>query len=233
MYKVAVMTQKKTNPFIKPYLILDGEEDYLTDDLISLGVTIIKHRCSFYNDLERHYAGTIAFGAFLRIDLPIICQSLNINEDYILYTDNDVMFIKDVSKLKLEKPKYFSATGEFNPQLSKNNFNSGVLWINWRNMLRIHPDFVEWIKNNLDKLKVFDQDALKIYFENEIDEFHHTFNYKPYWPKKDNIKILHFHGPKPTMSDSEVRKYEHSHLLTSYFFERREKFNQILNNLNL
>ena len=108
MYKVAVLTAKETNPSIQPYLILDGDVDNLIDELIELGVTIIKHKVSFSDKLIEHYKdNTIALGAFLRVDIPKICNDLNITDDYILYTDNDVMFINDVSSLNELKTEFF------------------------------------------------------------------------------------------------------------------------------
>ena len=106
MYKIAVITAKKTNPSIKPIFILDGEIDSNIDELIQMGVQIVEHRVKFYDSLKEHYGdNTTAYGAFLRVDIPIICEQLNINEDYVLYTDNDVMFMSDISEITENKPK--------------------------------------------------------------------------------------------------------------------------------
>ena len=108
MYTVAVLSCKKTNPTVKPYLIVDGNEDEYIRNLIDLGVEIVYHKSNFYNELKKHYLNnTTAFGAFLRIDIPKICEKLNIKDDYVLYTDNDVMFINDISSLYDKKPNFF------------------------------------------------------------------------------------------------------------------------------
>jgi lipopolysaccharide biosynthesis glycosyltransferase len=232
MYKVAVFTAKNTNPFIEPYLILDGEIDESIEDLIEMGVKIIEHRILFSENLINHYKeDTIALGAFLRVDIPKICHDLKIEDEYILYTDNDVMFINDVSSLNELKPTYFMCAGEFNPTFTPMTMNSGVMWINWRNMYKEYDDFVLFIKFNLHNFQVYDQDALKLFYTSKMESFSPEYNYKPYWGPNDNIKILHFHGPKPTYTENHLKTYLYPTLVTPYFKEMTLKFNQILDNL--
>jgi lipopolysaccharide biosynthesis glycosyltransferase len=232
MYTVAVITAKKTNPSIEPYLILDGEIDDLIQYLIDMGVTVIKHTVTFYNELKEHYKdNTISLGAFLRIDIPKICNDLNIEDDYVLYTDNDVMFINDVSSLYELKPKYFMCAGEFDPKFTPMGMNSGVMWINWKNMNEDYDNFVFFIKNNLHKFETYDQDAIRQFFKDKMEEFDYRFNYKPYWGNDDDIKILHFHGPKPTFNNKQLKDFPYPKLITPFFNEMSNKFNQILENI--
>ena len=226
MYTVAVLSCKKTNPNIKPYLILDGEEDEHIQNLIKLGVEIIHHKNNFYNDLKNYYKdNTIAFGAFLRIDIPKICEKLNIEDDYVLYTDNDVMFINDVSLLYEKKPNYFLCAGEFSKEFYHHSMNTGVMWINWKNMNNIYDKFVEFIVNNFNNFQTYDQDALKQFFNTNVEELDYNFNYKPYWGPSNDIKILHFHGPKPTFTEEDFSKFPYKGLLQTYFFEMTNLFN--------
>jgi len=232
MYTVAVITAKKTNPTIEPFLILDGEIDDIIQDLIDMGVTVIKHTVTFSEKLKSHYKeNTIALGAFLRVDIPKICNDLNIQDDYILYTDNDVMFLDDVSSLYELTPKYFMCAGEFDPNFTPMGMNSGVMWINWRNMYEDYENFVFYIKTNLSKFQVYDQDALKQYYVDKMESFGPEYNYKPYWGPNDNIKILHFHGPKPTFSETQLKDFPYPTLVTSYFKEMTLKFNEIIENI--
>ena len=231
MYKVAVITAKKTNPNLEPYLILDGEIDESINYLIDLGVKVIKHRLTFYDNLVEHYKDdSIALGAFLRIDIPKICYDLKFDNDYILYTDNDVMFINDISSLNELKPNFFMCAGEFDKYFTPMSMNSGVLWINWREMYNDHSNFVSFIKNNLHNFRVYDQDDLKLFYNNRLESFDFNYNYKPYWGDSNDIKILHFHGPKPTCSVEDFDLFPYPSLITPYFKEQREIFNQILEN---
>jgi lipopolysaccharide biosynthesis glycosyltransferase len=234
MYKVAVVTAKQTNPNIQPYLILDGEIDESITELINLGVQIIKHKVSFSDALIEHYKdNTIALGAFLRVDIPKICNNLNIEDDYILYTDNDVMFINDVTSLNELNPKYFMCAGEFTKEFTPMGMNSGVMWINWKNMFNDYEKFVIFIKINLSKFQVYDQDALKLFYSNRMESFDSNFNYKPYWEESEDIKILHFHGPKPTFTNDDLKLFPYPSLITPYYEKMTKKFNQIYDNNNL
>lgn len=227
MYKVAVITAFKTNPNIKPFLIFDGVEDEHIVELKKLGVEIIAHRCSFYNELKEHYGNdTIALGAFLRIDIPIICERLKINSDCVLYTDNDVIFMGDISDLLNKTPNYFLVAGEFFKTYIPQNMNTGVMWINWKNMLKCYDKFVDFIKGNFNNFNVYDQDALKMFFLTNAEELEYKYNYKPYWGEEENIKILHFHGPKPEhVLMKEV--YPFPNLYHPFYYEMVEYFNKI------
>jgi len=229
MYNVAVKTSKKTNPKIEPYLILDGEIDDLIENLISMGVVIVKHSVTFSSDLILHYKeNTTALGAFLRVDIPKICYDLNIEDEYILYTDNDVMFIDDVSSLNELTPKYFMCSGEFFKNFSPMGMNSGVMWINWRNMYNDYNNFVFFIKNNLNRFQVYDQDAYKQFYSERMESFDYRYNYKPYWGYSDDIRILHFHGPKPTFNDDKLKIFPFQNLITPFFKEMSSNFNKLL-----
>lgn len=227
MYKVAVFTAKQTNPNIKPVLILDGDEDDHIRELENLGVQIFKHTSSFFNSLKEHYKdNTTAFGAFLRVDIPLICSELSIEDDYVLYTDNDVMFISDVSGLIEFKSNLIMCCGEFTKQSNFHGMNSGVMWMNWKLLLNFQEDFVNFIKQNLHKFQVYDQDAYKQYFREKLTLLNYEFNYKPYWGHHDDIKILHFHGPKPTQTEKELESFPFKQLITPYFREMCQIFNE-------
>ena len=191
MYKIAVITAKKTNPDIKPIFILDGEIDSNINELIQMGVRIVEHRVKFYDSLKEHYGdNTTAYGAFLRVDIPIICEQLNIDEDYVLYTDNDIMFISDISEITENKPKTFMCAGEFTKIGRYMDMNSGVMWLNWKFLQSTYNDFTEFIKNNLSKFQVYDQDAYKLFYNESIDRLNYRFNYKPYWGSYNDKKYF-------------------------------------------
>lgn len=231
MYIVAVLSSKKTNPNLKPYLILDGDIDDDLNRLVEMGVTIIKHKLLFQDSILSHYKNdTGVLGAFLRIDIPKICKDLNIEDDYVLYTDNDVLFVNDVSDLYKQKPNYFMACGEFEKTFNPSLINSGVMWINWKNMLNMYERFVFFIKINLNNFETYDQDALRLFYGKTIESLDYNYNYKPYWGESEFVKILHFHGPKPTFTESDFKKFKFKDMINSYFKEMTKKFNEIYDN---
>lgn len=238
MYGVAVLSAKKTNSHIKPVLIFDGEEyDSYTNKLESLGVKIVNHKSSIMDHLNKRWSGaalSTARGAFLRIDIPLICKELDINDDYVLYTDNDVIFNQDISELNNMKCDYIMMSGEFEKFIHNNYINSGVALINLKSMLSIHSDFSKFIIDNINHLDVYDQDAYRLFFNNKIKELSYKFNYKTYWGEtiNENMKIIHFHGPKPFHKDK-IQNDDYPQILkgliTPYYFKTTDEFFKLLN----
>lgn len=230
MYIKAVISQIKTNQNVQPYLIFDGEPDDHIDYLESkLKVIIIPYKVSFYNKLMDYYKENyIAAGAFLRCDIPLIVKDvLKLNAKYVLYTDNDILFMSDISKLNKLKPKFFNISSEF----SKNKYtdiNSGVMWINIENMYNIYPNFRDFIINNFDKFQTYDQDAIKFFFKGKWDFLDFRYNYKPYFGKRNDVKILHFHGPKPLhLQMCKEETYPMMNLVGNYYFEMVDYYNKL------
>jgi len=232
MYAVAVVTAKKTNPFIKPYLILDGDVDDEIKFLQDLGVHIILYKSYFNDALVNHYKDdTIALGAFLRVDIPKICRAMDIKDEFILYTDMDVMFVSDVSKLHDLTPTFFCASGEMTMSSTPSYFNTGVMWINWRNMDTMYKSFVSFIIENLPTFQVYDQDAFNQYYKFRYDYLSYYYNFKTYWGFDDDAKIIHFHGPKPTTQDRDLMCFTHPELVTPSFYKWRDVFYQVYNEI--
>jgi hypothetical protein len=80
---------------------------------------------------------------------------------------------------------------------------------------------------------VYDQDAYKIFYNESIERLNYRFNYKPYWGPFNDVKILHFHGPKPTFSEEDSSKFPFKNLITPFFHEMKEKFNETYDNYSL
>lgn len=212
LIKAAVNSVKKHTD-LEPHFIYDGEENELTQWLKEHRVKIIHHRVSFYDALEKHYDTkilAIASGAFLRCDIPII----ETEEEFVLYTDCDVLFLKDIkSDFKLEyNPKYFACSTQF----TKNNFtdfNTGVMLMNVKQLRKSHQQFCNFIVKNLDILNTFDQSAYQIFYSGKNTNLPTIYNHKPYWGVDENAVILHFHGCKPTTftSDEALKNLPYMH----------------------
>lgn len=186
------------NTTLEPNFIYDGEENELTNWLQDKGANIINHRVSFYNLLKYNDSNllNIAQGAFLRCDIPIIENE----DEFILYTDCDILFLKDI---KWDfKPEYFACA----PQVDKNNFkhfNSGVMLMNVKKLKESHEKFCEFIIKNIDLLSTFDQTAYQIFYSGKCSKLPIEYNFKPYWGIDEVAAIIHFHGCKPTTFTSD------------------------------
>ena len=199
-YLVALATARATNPYIKPILLLDGQITPILKKCQDLGATIIKHQVSIAPGIKAHYGyKDTPLGTFLRLDIPIICKRLGVKEDYVLYTDCDIMFLNDVSPIFDYKPRVFAVAGESTRVMSPDNFNAGVMLINWREMYLDHDTLRSYISRNWHKIVLgpFDQEAYKLFYHDRLDSLDPTYNWRPYWRDNPTAKIMHFHGPKP------------------------------------
>ena len=73
MIKAAVCSARR-NTWLRPYFIFDGLPCDLTRDLELLGVTILFHRVSLYEQMVAQgpaFPLAISSGAYLRIDIPL------------------------------------------------------------------------------------------------------------------------------------------------------------------
>jgi hypothetical protein len=203
MYLVALNSAIK-NTSLSPILVYDGIDEKFVSDIESKNGRVIRYKTSLYNKpnfmaaCERNFSGWkgTACGAYLRIDVPIICRDLNITDETVLYTDTDVIFLMDVvGELNQHKPKYFSVC----PETQKNNyddFNSGVMLMNLQGMLSTYENFTIFIENNHYNFTAYDQGALQTFYKNRINHLPLYFNHKPYWGVVPESRIIHYHGPK-------------------------------------
>ncbi|OIP72569.1 MAG: hypothetical protein AUK43_02835 [Oscillatoriales cyanobacterium CG2_30_40_61] len=200
MMKVSVLTAKQ-NTTLEPYCIYDGQENELTEWLRKNGVKVIHYRSSHYDQFKRDIPGAahVAAGAFLRIEIPKIVQKYGMQDEYVLYTDCDTMFQNDVvDYLKGVTCEYIAAAPEFDPS-NWSYLNSGVLYMNIKNLLKIDQEFNNFIMYNLMEIMkwAFDQGAYNLFFKDRWQHLDPTLNWKSYWDLNPNAKVIHFHGPKP------------------------------------
>jgi hypothetical protein len=199
LYLAALISAKK-NTSLKPILLYDGNDEDFCNKVELFGSNIVKHVTSFSNKenfikKNVNWKGT-ACGAFLRIDIPLICDKLNIKDPTVLYTDTDVIFLKDVvSDLQTYTPEYFAIC----PQFIKTNyeeFNSGVMLLNVKTMLETYNEFSNFMESKDYDFSAFDQGAFWDFYKDKSEKLPLEFNHKPYWGIDDNAKIIHYHGPK-------------------------------------
>ncbi|MDD2878778.1 MAG: methyltransferase domain-containing protein [Acidiphilium sp.] len=191
----ASVISARQNTTLEPYLIYDGEETEFIDEIRGYGVTIIFHKITFNKEVIDHQPENfgyqvIARGAFLRFEIPILCDS---PDDYVLYTDADVLFLKDPDFSGF-KPELIAAAPQFD-RGKKVDMNSGVMLINLQKFKEIYNELIEFTKNNLDV--GLDQEILRVFIGNNYMLLPDHFNWKPYWGVNPEATILHWHGPKP------------------------------------
>jgi len=155
---------------------------------------------------------TIGSGAFLRLELPRITAELGVNDDFALYTDVDVMFMRGVEELESLKPRYFAVAPEFDAT-DFVRMNTGVMLMNLNNLRAIDSRFRQFVSTNLPTFVelAWDQGAYRRYFwriellakiiGTRWDRLPVEFNWKPYWKRNERAKIIHFHGPKPQQTE--------------------------------
>lgn len=225
--QVAVRSALKKTTLL-PICIYHGPKTWLHDWLLKQGVRILRHTPVWFHKLrevQRHglrlslskhvstnYDSLETMQAtFLRFDLPI----LGFTDNFVLYTDTDVVFLKDITLSAFPYlPDFFMVGSEFDPtscscqDANRNQMpfgNAGIMLFNIPNMRNTHANFLEWtfqdkhIKSglNFNWLGPLDQGAYNSFYNRVLScATYPLFNWKPYWGANSQALILHFHGPK-------------------------------------
>lgn len=196
----AMVNSAVKNTSLQSYFIYDGEADDLTDWLESKGVTIVYHRSSLSELIQSCESDKVnkntAMGAYLRLDIPIILKKLSITDDVVLYTDCDVIFVKDIEYTKT--PKFFAIAPEFNSRPERPYFNTGVMFINAIEFTESHSSLMNFIKQigDLSKFGDYDQGAVNHFYSNRFTELEWNYNWRPYFGINPDAVIVHYHGLK-------------------------------------
>lgn len=197
--RVAVTSALK-NTSLRPYMLYDGQDSEFTGELRAMGVIVILHRVSFYEQLVEaarargpDYLG-IALGAFPRVEIPWVEKE----DDVVLYTDCDVVFVGDPQFAFT--PEYFAAAPQTSQTDYDNDLNSGVMLLNVRRLRQDLPRFINFITDHLSNGSPgFDQENYRRFYKGKWDRLDLTLNWKPYWGENPAAKIVHWHGAKPQM----------------------------------
>lgn len=224
LVRVAVLSAAK-NTTLAPHMIYDGDSTERTRWLEQQGVTILQWRLTFKEDIEKGLESLgegararVRQGAFLRSEIPLVIQHYGIPDDYVLYTDCDVMFLRDVD-FRRHKPPFFAASGyrfggrtrfKFGGEM---HYNSGVMLINVKALGDTLPEFRDYILNNgystfrpdhplLKKnLLLSDEAAYNLFYKGRIDRLPSIYNWNPSGGISEKAAIVHFHGLKWTEFD--------------------------------
>jgi hypothetical protein len=196
MVKVAVHIAVKQT-LLAPHFLYEGADNALTDWLRKREIPIIRCRTRLFGRLREISQRkqdpqilAIGAGAFLRTELPRIALEMGMEDEYILYTDCDVMFMdqltEDLEKLSC---RYFAVAPEFDSK-DYQLMNTGVMLMNLKNLIAVEEKFRKFLVSNLEKLPCWDQSVYQwfykrprgnFFFRSGWDRLPISFNWKPYW----------------------------------------------------
>ena len=196
--KIAVLSCK-ANTHLEAYCIVDqdgGDSDTASriQWIKSWGVQVIPHRAAMLDLLRPKFgeAMNVFSGHWLRCDIP----DIESEDEFILYTDIDVLFMKALPK-DIPAPKFLSCAPEHSRK-DYSYFNSGVMIMNIPALRESKADLFRVVEGRLSITAPYDdQSALNELFSGRWEHLPSTWNWKPYWGRNDEANIVHFHGPKP------------------------------------
>jgi hypothetical protein len=193
--KLAVLSALR-NTRLVPHLITTGFRNDFTRWMEDHGVKLVNATLPFSEVIEAAALnGTYSrayIGHWLRCEIPLIERK----QEFVLYTDTDVVFLKPV-RLGHLRPFLFASAPEF--QLEGANYvNTGVMLMNVRRMRASAPGFFDYIRGEIAKANgtYHDQYAYNRYYRNHWTALDPLYNWKPYWPTSPAATVMHFHGAK-------------------------------------
>lgn len=194
--KLAVTSARRfTN--LRPHMLYHGKRNAFTEWMERNGVTVIDVRLSYEATMRKAiqagwYPAPLE-GHWLRTE---ICN-IECEEDYVLYTDIDVVFLKPID-LTGVRPRFFACAPEFDKE-NWNYFNSGVMVMNIpalrADYLRLRGHIEERFQDPANGA-FNDQPVFNTLYKGLWDRLDPIYNWKPYWSFNPDAAIFHFHGPK-------------------------------------
>jgi len=221
LVRVAVSTALQ-NTTLEPYCVCDDAPADLVDWMTRHGVTVIPYTTPMLPALRHAYGkDSPARGAFLRCHIPAIAGEMGITDRYILYTDYDVMFVRNpVRGLSRMRPQLFAATPEMgldraaarryqSKRRSASSINTGIMLMNLPKLRETHDAFVDFIQCRCRASWCYDQTSYQRFYGPPRrlggviwDNLPDRYNWKPCWGMpRHGYDIVHFHGPKPHLAE--------------------------------
>jgi hypothetical protein len=158
-------------------------------------VNLIRHTSELFPAMISAHGESIRVfsGHWLRCDIPILEKE----EEFVLYTDIDVIFRDDPAKIE-QRPAYIAAAPEHG-QDDKSYFNSGVMILNVPALLDTRNHLAEDVRvNAAGRAGHDDQGALNNAYRAHWELIPNIWNWKPYWGVNEDACLVHFVGPKPS-----------------------------------
>lgn len=145
------------------------------------------------------------YSRFLRFMITDVEQ----DDEYILYADTDLIFLKDITLNSFNKlPNTIGVCPEFKNTYRYTNFNAGVMLINLNSYKQAKEQLISLLnKRKKAKIECCDQGYLNTIYKKNFLKIPNTFNWKPYWGINDDAVIIHLHGLKPKVDYSKIECY--------------------------
>ena len=210
------------NTTLEPVVVWDGAYNETTDWLKHNNVQTIKHQLSFkdkiqhfdfqninlenktlenmYKSYPEYYNKTFIVTESMRLDIPDLFPS----DEYVLYCDCDVMFLKDPVFPKFEQPLGVALREmEF--------FNNGVMVFNIPEYKKHHEAFKKFYIESDYTFQiggVTTQGAYNTYFRGLVSNIGLENNWHSFFGINTEASIIHHCGPKAFDILSERNVYE-------------------------
>ena len=141
-----------------------------------------------YLHYPEYYNKNFIYTESLRMDIPMIFPT----EKFVMYSDCDVIFLKDIENWEFRKPIAAVKRDGF--------FNNGIMIFNIPYMLECYATFVNFYCNSnygFDVGNVTSQGAYNTFFKDSTHKLPLDMNWHVFWDMNKEAKIAHFAGPKP------------------------------------
>lgn len=206
---MATLSSARKNTTLDLYCLYDGTKD---DKLYSLmkeyGVNIKIASIPFFDKIKKIYTNeymfkvlgyTISDNSLKSRFLRMLISEYEKEDDYILYCDTDILFLKDIKLSDFPKlPEFIGVCPEFYKVDDYTYFNAGIMLINMKRAKEKYDEFLDIISDGKrTTIECCDQGYLNDIYKGQFDRLPFEYNWKPYWGKNVNAKIVHFHGVKP------------------------------------
>lgn len=209
---VALESASQNSPSLLPVVVVSGPPSGIPQWLHHMhdqcDLILLNHNVSFAAEVIRfHPDRAHLLGPYLRLDIPLIVDSIvdhipskcsyQWNKEYVIYTDTDVMILKDVNPLVYRPPILSAGAEAYKGRIA----NTGVQIINVPQWKQIIPHLLQYATLHKWSFITYDQgltlEYIKEHLQNNVSLLPNELNWKPYWAINNNASIVHFHGPKP------------------------------------
>jgi len=186
---------------LEPNCIVSGPPGACSAWLQRQGVRTHFRDARILDDLLRHKEANPDFdlfsarGAYLRLEIGEIERV----DNYVLYTDTDVMF-RSLDGIERFRPWIVAMAPEMDRR-DRRHPNTGVMIINVPRFRRWVDRIYDLARSDPSKMLAHDQTAIIQVLGWQWQRLPAEFNWKPYWGYSDQAKIVHWHGPKPAHAE--------------------------------
>ncbi len=218
----AAVRSAKHNTTLTPCLLYDGQDCPQLDWLDQHGVSILRSDLTIAREIQDylhaqalHHLIPKRLGSWLRLELCPTLRRFGYTDRYILYTDCDVVFLREVW-LEWCKPRTLAAVvrrlGGYTRFhiLGTRHFNAGVLVLNVDAMVKSYDKFRSFILSNGNGVRrpnqpypfiqkhllLSDQVALNLFYGPGATPLPRRYNWNPSEGINPDAVIVHFNGLK-------------------------------------